>query len=109
MIGVVGVRWGGGCADSGRPLLYALVVRPDRRGSGVGTALIRHIAGLVAGRGFAELTLEVEVANAGAIRLYHRLGFVTGGPHRHVWQSGNLSGSVDVLIMNGRAEDIIRA
>ncbi|SDT79765.1 GNAT family N-acetyltransferase [Actinoplanes derwentensis] len=106
--GIVGIRWDGGCDDAARPLLYALEIRAEQRGRGGGTALIRHVAGLVADRGFAELTLEVEVANAGAIRLYHRLGFVTAGPHRHVWHSGKSCGIADVLIMHGGAGDLAR-
>ncbi|HWS34365.1 MAG TPA: GNAT family N-acetyltransferase [Actinoplanes sp.] len=101
--GIVSVRWGGGCSDASRPLLYALEVRPELRGRGVGTGLIRHVAGLVVGRGYAEITLEVEVDNAGAIRLYRRLGFTMTGPHQHFWYFGEVSGSVEVLIMHGRA------
>ncbi|MEU8661420.1 GNAT family N-acetyltransferase [Actinoplanes philippinensis] len=106
VVGAASVRWGGGCDDTARPMLYGVEVRPDLRGRGVGSALIRHVAQLVADRGFAEVSLEVEVGNAGAIRLYHRLGFVTVGPHRHVWRSGSATGSTDVLIMHGRAATV---
>ncbi|WP_430780260.1 GNAT family N-acetyltransferase [Actinoplanes sp. G11-F43] len=104
--GVASLRWSGGCDDPNRPLLYALEVRPELRGRGAGTALIRSCAGRAAGRGFAEITLEVEVGNAGAIRLYRRLGFVTVGPHRHIWHAGKVTGGTDVLIMRGRSGQI---
>lgn len=103
VLGMASVRWGGGCDDATRPLLYGVAIRPELRGRGLGSTLIRHAAGLVADRGFAEISLEVEVGNEGAIRLYRRLGFVTAGPHLHVWRSASATGTVDVLIMHGRA------
>ncbi|BEL12636.1 hypothetical protein Q0Z83_108270 [Actinoplanes sichuanensis] len=106
VLGTASVRWGGGCDDATRPLLYGLAVRPELRGRGLGSALIRHVAALVADRGFAEISLEVEAGNEGAIRLYHRLGFVTAGPHLHVWRSASATGTVDVLILHGRAARI---
>ncbi|GAA1591460.1 GNAT family N-acetyltransferase [Actinoplanes couchii] len=105
--GIVSIRWSGGCDDPVRPLLYALEVRPDRRGRGIGTGLIRHVASLVAARGRTEITLEVEVGNAGAIRLYHRLGFATIGPHQHVWHAGTISGTAETLIMHGRTAHLM--
>ena len=48
---------------------------PDARGRGLGTALIGHAADVFARRGHRELRLKVEAGNAGALRLYERLGF----------------------------------
>lgn len=50
-------------------------VAPDARGRGLGAALIGQAAGVFAHRGQRDLCLKVEAGNAGAIRLYERLGF----------------------------------
>lgn len=50
-------------------------VTPAARGRGLGTALIEAIAEVGREHGHAKLTLEVAASNAGAIRLYRRLGF----------------------------------
>jgi ribosomal protein S18 acetylase RimI-like enzyme len=66
--------------------LVDLIVAPERRGRGIGTALIR---GLLAAGG--PVRLSVAVANAPARRLYERLGFrVTqrGETHLHLEAAG---------------------
>lgn len=52
-----------------------VAILPDRRGHGLGTALVRHV--LAEGRrlGAGRATLEVRASNEGARRLYERLGF----------------------------------
>ncbi|WP_372728693.1 GNAT family N-acetyltransferase [Nocardioides sp.] len=55
--------------------LVDLALLPDRRGCGWGTAVLRDLQAEAAGRG-AELRLSVRRENAGARRLYARLGFV---------------------------------
>ena len=52
-----------------------LFVRPDRRGQGIGLALLREAARLGLAQGAAFMRLDVEPDNAGAIRFYRRLGF----------------------------------
>jgi len=60
----------------GRPGLYLedLFVRPAARGSGLGRALLAHLAGLAVERGCARLEWSVLDWNAPAIGFYEKLG-----------------------------------
>ena len=58
-------------------LLDVLYVRKRARGKGVGTELLRAAAEHAASHGAETLALEVLESNAGARRLYERLGFTT--------------------------------
>jgi GNAT superfamily N-acetyltransferase len=58
-------------------LLDLLYVRPAARGQGVGTDLLRASAEHVQAEGAEMLALEILESNAGAKRLYDRLGFRT--------------------------------
>jgi GNAT superfamily N-acetyltransferase len=60
----------------GRPGIYLedLFVRPDARGSGLGKALLAHLAGLVVERDCARLEWSVLDWNAPAIGFYQSLG-----------------------------------
>jgi GNAT superfamily N-acetyltransferase len=58
-------------------LLDLLYVRPAARGRGLGTELLRAAAEHVQAQGAETLALEVLESNAGARRLYDRLGFRT--------------------------------
>jgi GNAT superfamily N-acetyltransferase len=60
----------------GRPGIYLedLFVRPEARGSGLGKALLSHIAGLAVERGCARLEWSVLDWNAPAIGFYEKLG-----------------------------------
>ncbi len=60
----------------GRPGIYLedLFVRPRARGSGLGTALLRHLAALALERGCARLEWAVLDWNAPAIGFYRGLG-----------------------------------
>jgi ribosomal protein S18 acetylase RimI-like enzyme len=51
-----------------------LVVHESWRRRGLGEALLRHAFGVFAGRGATRVELKVEAANAGALRLYERVG-----------------------------------
>ena len=62
-----------------------VAIRPAYRGLGMGTALLRHV--LAEGRrlGAHRATLEVRASNAGARRLYERLGFYVAGTRRNYY------------------------
>ncbi len=70
-----GGRLIGACLCWSSGFVKDLCVVPDARGRGLGTALIGHAADVFARRGRHDLRLKVEAGNAGAIRLYERLGF----------------------------------
>lgn len=55
--------------------LYSMWVAPDARGRGVARALIRAVAEWAAERGVERVYLFVQERNAGAQRLYERVGF----------------------------------
>ncbi|MBY0508130.1 MAG: GNAT family N-acetyltransferase [Bryobacteraceae bacterium] len=52
-----------------------LFVDAPHRGSGIGTAAVRHLESECARLGMTALLLEADLANEQATRLYHRLGF----------------------------------
>jgi ribosomal protein S18 acetylase RimI-like enzyme len=54
-----------------------VAVAPRFQGTGVGTALMRTSFAELARRGFEEVSLTVTDLNAGAVRLYERIGFET--------------------------------
>jgi ribosomal protein S18 acetylase RimI-like enzyme len=58
-----------------RPLLLYLVVRPDAKRRGAGTALLVESGNALAADGHAELDLFVTEANEPAVNLYRKLGF----------------------------------
>lgn len=64
----------------GAPIeLKNLNVRPDRRGQGVGTALVVAAEAWMCAHGHTRLSLGVAVDNPAARRLYERLGYVATG------------------------------
>lgn len=60
--------------------LRSLWVAPAGRGQGVGEALVEAVATWARCQGAVTLALSVRTANAPAIGLYERLGFVDRGP-----------------------------
>jgi GNAT superfamily N-acetyltransferase len=64
-------------AEGGRAALFEdLVVDPDERGKGIGTALLRHVVGAARAEGLTRITLMTDRGNKRAQALYRRLGFV---------------------------------
>jgi ribosomal protein S18 acetylase RimI-like enzyme len=55
--------------------LVDVFVRPDERGSGVGEALVEAFCAWAAARGFPQVVLSTATQNAGAQRLFAKLGF----------------------------------
>jgi ribosomal protein S18 acetylase RimI-like enzyme len=58
-----------------RPLLLYLVVRPDAKRRGIGTALLVETGNALAAGGHLELDLFVTESNEPAVNLYRKLGF----------------------------------
>ena len=56
--------------------LEDMVVRPDWRGSGLGSRLLQHAIDWARSQGFSRITLLTDKVNSGAIRFYGRHGFV---------------------------------
>jgi ribosomal protein S18 acetylase RimI-like enzyme len=55
--------------------LQSLAVAPDRRGEGIGTALLHEVYREVRRRGVEEMVIGVLATNDAAMRLYEREGF----------------------------------
>jgi len=62
--------------------LESVVVRPELRRQGLGSALCRTIVEWARREGASEIGLEVRAGSAGAVRLYGGLGFVAVGRRR---------------------------
>ena len=62
-----------------------VAVRPQFRGRGIGTALMRHVLSEGARLGARRATLEVRSSNADARRLYERLGFYVAATRRNYY------------------------
>jgi hypothetical protein len=73
-----------GIVDS-LPYIEDVFVLPEWRNRGVGTALLEAAESAAAARGDRGVSLAVSTGNAGARRLYARLGYVDAGVpvHRH--------------------------
>ena len=56
--------------------LEDMVVRPDRRGHGLGSRQLQHAIDYAGIHGFSRITLLTDKVNTGAIRFYERHGFV---------------------------------
>jgi GNAT superfamily N-acetyltransferase len=68
--------------------LEDLYLRPEYRGSGLGLALLAHLAGLAIERGCARLEWAVLGWNSPAIEFYERVG----ARHLDEWQTFRVSG-----------------
>jgi ribosomal-protein-alanine N-acetyltransferase len=68
--------------------LYSIAVARAARGRGIGEALVRAIERTARALGRRRLRLEVRQDNAGAIRLYERLGYRRFGAHAGFYEDG---------------------
>lgn len=71
-----------------------VAVHPDRRGAGVGSALLARVLSVLGSLGARSVTLEVRESNAGAQRLYRQFGF---DPLRRV--PGYYADGEDAIVM----------
>lgn len=67
--------------------IFGMWTRPEQRGRGIGTDMLRALATAAIDNGAIGLYLQVERSNAGAARLYQRLGFrpLYGYYYRTLW------------------------
>lgn len=64
-------------AEGGRAALFEdLVVVPERRGRGIGAALLRHVIDSARQEGLTRITLLTDRGNKRAQALYRKMGFV---------------------------------
>ena len=66
--------------DAGRMKLSKLYLRADRRGRGLGRAMLAYVEERCRATGLGELWLTVHKGNATAIGFYERMGFAVTGP-----------------------------
>ncbi len=88
IVAMATVVWDGPEAEVG------LLVRDDRQRTGLGTALLRRIARLAAGRGIEALHAHTHADNAPMIRTMRRLGV----PVRHETDSGIITLTADIRV-----------
>ena len=62
-----------------------IAMRPGFRAQGIGTALLRQVLAEGQQLGARRATLEVRASNAGARRLYERMGFYVAGVRRNYY------------------------
>ena len=68
--------------------ILSIAVRTDRRGRGLGLALLRHHLARLAAEGVTTSFLEVEEGNAAALALYGRLGYAQVGRRKGYYAGG---------------------
>lgn len=71
-----------------------VAVLPERRGEGIGRALISALIGYCQENGFISLSLEVRESNSVAIRLYKRAGFKSAGKRKNFYKAPTEDGIV---------------
>lgn len=72
----------GGCGVlmiAGEGNITNVVIAPEARNQGIGTAMLRHLMAEGDLEGLTAYTLEVRVSNAAAIHVYEKLGFESAG------------------------------
>ncbi|MDE7187629.1 MAG: ribosomal protein S18-alanine N-acetyltransferase [Lachnospiraceae bacterium] len=72
----------GGCGVlmiAGEGNITNVVIAPEARNQGIGTAMLRHLMAEGDREGLTAYTLEVRASNAAAIHVYEKLGFESAG------------------------------
>lgn len=87
----------GGAGD-----LETIAVRADRRGEGIGTALLSRVIAAAADRGCQDVCLYVRADNARARLLYRRTGFTETGVRPGYYQPSGTDAIVMCLHLPGR-------
>lgn len=78
--------------------LLTIAVRPEARGRGLGSALLRDVLAAAAARGAGRMVLEVAADNAAALALYRREGFAECGRRKGYYVAPD-GRRIDALIM----------
>jgi GNAT superfamily N-acetyltransferase len=80
VVGMVTILFTISTAEGGRAAwLEDMVVRPDRRGRGIGLRLLLHAMHEAKATGCKRITLLTDATNRGAFQFYSRAGFVRSG------------------------------
>ncbi len=72
----------GGCGVlmiAGEGNITNVVIAPEARNQGIGTAMLRHLMAEGDREGLTAYTLEVRISNVAAIHVYEKLGFESAG------------------------------
>jgi ribosomal protein S18 acetylase RimI-like enzyme len=77
-----------------RAYFFAFRIKPHWQNKGIGSYVMQFIEEDLRRRGFKYLTLNVAKDNAGAIRLYERLGYKIIGPRSGLWSYKDHEGHV---------------
>lgn len=85
-------------AIAGEAEILTIAVIPDRRGRGIGQALVQAMIGAARARGATEAFLEVGADNPEAEKLYASVGFRLAGRRAGYYDRG-AQGRVDALVM----------
>jgi GNAT superfamily N-acetyltransferase len=83
------------------PEIQDVWVLPERRGEGIGTALTQAAEREAASRGHDRVEITVSVHNAGARRLYERLGY------RQAGQPYPVTGTINVRGEQVEVDDVL--
>ena len=79
----------GGCGVlmiAGEGNITNVVIAPEARNQGIGTAMLRHLMAEGDREGLTAYTLEVRVSNVAAIHVYEKLGFESAGIRPGVYE-----------------------
>ena len=74
--------------------VFSFRVMPEFRGMGIGTLLMQTLEADLVERGFKQVTLFVAIDNAGARRLYQKLGYELMGTDSGRWSYEDQFGQV---------------
>lgn len=87
--------------QEGKAVVMRIAVSPERRGAGIGEALLRAAIDRSAAEGLGEIELDVEVVRQGARRLYEKVGFrvVRAVPMRDNEFANDENGTFHVMIL----------
>ena len=65
--------------------IYGFRIRPDYRGIGIGSRLLKSVESDLDGRGFKRISLNVARDNGAARRLYEKEGYRVVAPEPGIW------------------------